>query len=102
MAKSEMQVVENINHPGKTTRVNAEKYAAMKEALLNALPEEKPGLTQAEMGEAVLPYLSENLWPGGEKSMWWVKTVQLDLEAKGVIKRDTRSKPMRWYKAIMT
>ena len=69
----------------------------MKMALLKALPEGKPGLTQAEMGKAVLPYLPENLWPGGEKAMWWVKAVQLDLEAKGIMERDTSSSPTRWY-----
>ena len=99
MPQKEMIEVENVNHPGKTSRVNAEKYRAMKKALLQALPEGKPGLTQAEIGEAVLPYLPEDLWPGGEKSMWWVKAVQLDLEAKGIMSRDTSSSPTRWYRA---
>ncbi len=98
MAKREMVEVENVNHPGKTSRVNAEQYLAMKTALLKALPVGRPGLTQAEMGAAVLPYLPEDLWPGGEKAMWWVKTVQLDLEAKGIIDRDTNASPTRWYR----
>lgn len=97
MPEKEMVEVENVNHPGKTSRVNAEQYAAMKKALLKALPKGKPGLTQAEMGEAVLPYLPEDLWPGGDKAMWWVKAVQLDLEAKGIMDRDTSSSPTRWY-----
>ena len=98
MPQKEMVEVENVNHPGKTSRVNAEKYSAMKKALLKALPKGKPGLTQAEMGKAVLPYLPEDLWPGGEKAMWWVKAVQLDLEAKGIMERDTNSSPTRWYR----
>mgnify|MGYP001202635944 CR=1 FL=1 len=87
--------VENIHTPGRTNRVNAEKYRAMRAALMKALPAAAPGLTQAEMGSAVLPYLPEALWPGGEKAMWWVKTVQLDLEAKGLVLR-TPGKPTRW------
>ncbi|MFM7146869.1 MAG: DUF6958 family protein [Actinomycetales bacterium] len=38
------------------------------------------------------------MWPGGAKVGWWQKTVQLDLEAKGMLKRDAASNPMRWYR----
>ena len=41
--------VQNINVPGYSGKVDAEKYYAMKEALLAALPDNAPGLTQAEM-----------------------------------------------------
>lgn len=91
--------VENVNHPGQVSRVNAEKYLAMREALLKVLPLQPPGFTQAEMGAAVLPHLSQRLWPEGKKSMWWLKTVQLDLEAKGLVKRSSRGSPTRWYRA---
>jgi hypothetical protein len=95
--KPEKIAVENINTPGRTTNVDAAKYTAMRKALLSALPFEKPGLTQAEMGQAVLPFLPDDLFPNGEKAMWWVKCVQLDLEAKGVVKRTIEKKPTRWY-----
>jgi len=90
--------VQNINTPGRTARVNAEKYLAMKHALLAVLPQGKPGLTQAEMGEAVQTYLPQALWPGGAKSLWWLKTVQLDLEAKRLVVRDRQVNPLRWYR----
>lgn len=96
MSKNTMIAVENINVPGRTSRVNAEKYTAMREILLKVLPPGEPGVTQAEMGEAARPHLPQNLWPNGEKSMWWLKTVQLDLEAKGLVIRDSSSKPTRW------
>ena len=51
------------------------------------------------MIEKVTPILPSDLWPGGAKVGWWQKTVQLDLEAKGMLKRDAASKPMRWYRA---
>jgi hypothetical protein len=30
--------------------------------------------------------------------MWWAKSVQLDLEARRLVVRDKRSKPLRWRK----
>jgi hypothetical protein len=97
-AKDEKVVVENINVPGRTTRVDAAMYNAMKDAMLKVLPAAAPGLNQSEVREAVKPHLPEELYPGGQKVGWWAKTVQLDLEAKGVIKRE-QSKPLRWHKA---
>ena len=91
-------VVENVNHPGQTTRVDAGKYAAMRSALLRVLPAKSPGLTQAEMGHAVLRHLPRDHFPGGAKAGWWAKTVQLDLEAKGLVIREP-GKPPRWRRA---
>ena len=98
MPKLDMVVIENINTPGRKSNVNAEKYGTMRKVLLKILPNTMPGLTQAEMCQAVLPFLPDSLWPNGEKSTWWVKTVQLDLEAKGLVIRNTKVKPLRWYK----
>lgn len=92
-AKVEM---ENVNSTGRTVRVDADKYEAMKRAFLKILPAESPGLTAAEIGERVLPNLPDELFPQGAKAGWWKKGVQLDLEAKGVITRET-TKPLRWH-----
>ena len=89
--------IESINTPGQTTRVGAEKYHAMRDILLEILPKSAPGLTAEEMLEAMKPLLPQELWPNGEKSGWWQKTVQLDLEAKGILVRDRSSKPLRWW-----
>jgi hypothetical protein len=99
MAKSDNAskvVVENINHPGRTTTVEKIKYEAMKKAMLRVLPKKPPGLTQEEIRTAVLPFLPEKLFPGGEKASWWAKSVQLDLEAKRIVGRDVTAKPLRW------
>lgn len=48
------------------------------------------------MVAAVVPLSPQRLWPGGAKAMWWMKTVQLDLEAKGLVARDAATRPMRW------
>ena len=90
--------VENVNVPGHKTNVDAEKYLAMKKAFLKILPRASPGLTQKEIKQNVTPHLPEDLFPQGATAGWWAKTVQLDLEAKGVVERES-TKPLRWYKA---
>lgn len=89
-------VVENVNISGTTTRVDRAKYEAMYKAMREVLPTKSPGLNQNEMREAVIPHLPESLFPGGSKAGWWVKTVQLDQEAKGKLVREA-CKPLRWH-----
>ena len=89
--------IESITSPGRVTRVDADKYEAMRAALLRVLPAKSPGLTAAEMLTGVLADLPENLFPQGAKAGWWLKGVQLDLEAKQVIARES-TKPLRWHK----
>ena len=79
--------IENINTPGRTERVNRAKYEAMRSALLKVLPKSAPGMTAAEAREALLAHLPDDLFPQGKTAMWWLKAVQLDLEAKAIIKR---------------
>jgi hypothetical protein len=99
MSKNDEKIaVENVNIPGRTSRVNAAKYQAMKQAMLQILPEGDPGLTQAEIREAVISYLPGDLYPEGSTAGWWAKTVQLDLEAKGIVIREA-TKPLRWHQA---
>lgn len=89
--------IENVLHPGKVYRVDAAKYAAMKKAFLKILPPKAPGLTAAEIIEKAKPHLPAALFPGGATAGWWVAAVQLDLEAKGVIKR-ADGRPVRLYR----
>jgi uncharacterized protein YdhG (YjbR/CyaY superfamily) len=89
--------IESIVHPGKTKDVDVGMYQAMRDALLEALPAEAPGLTRDEILAAVPPLLPKDLYPGGAKAGWWSKAVQLDLEAKAVIVRES-SRPLRWHR----
>jgi hypothetical protein len=89
--------VQNVGQPGKAYRVDAAKYAEMRKALLAVTPAEPPGLTPAQIIEAVKPHLSETLFPGAETAGWWVKCVQLDLEAKGLLKRAPKA-PVRLHR----
>lgn len=89
--------IENVGQPGKTYRVDGDKFNAVRAAVLTALPTAAPGLTVSYLIAAVRPTLPPDLFPGGEKAGWWVKAVQLDLEAKRVIARADKP-PVRLYK----
>jgi hypothetical protein len=86
--------VENVVQPGKTYRVDKAKYEAMRAAMEAALPTAPPGLDAKALKAAILPRLPEDLFPGGDTAGWWLKCVQLDLEAKGLVARE--GKPLRF------
>ena len=98
MSKAQDKVeIENFTSPGHVVRVDRAKYEAMRDALLEVLPVGAPGLTVAQAKELLLPLLPAALFPGGEKAGWWMKAAQLDLEAKGIVRRET-TKPLRLYR----
>ncbi len=97
VTKSQKIEIENVMSPGRITRVDADKYDAMKRAYLKILPLTAPGMTAEELREGVLPHLPEDLFPEGAKAGWWMKGVPLDLEAKGIVAR-ADTKPLRWHK----
>lgn len=88
--------IQNFTSPGHVQRVDRTKYEAMKTALLTVLPNAAPGLTVADAKARLLPHLPDALFPGGDKAGWWLKAVQLDLEAKGVVIREP-TKPLRLH-----
>jgi hypothetical protein len=88
--------IQNVTSPGHTYRVNRAKYMAMRQALMGILPAGPPGITVAAAKEALPPHLDDVQFPGGAKAGWWLKAVQLDLEAKGTIKRGPKS-PVRLF-----
>jgi len=96
MAKTPTIRIENVLQPGKTYPVDAAKFEAMKSALLAVVPDTPPGITPEEIIARVQPTLPDDLFPGGTTAGWWVKAVQLDQEAKGVLKRSL--KPVRLYR----
>lgn len=93
---SDKTEVQNVGQPGKTFRVDAAKYSEMRAAVLATTPAGPPGMTPAEIVVAVKPRLSDALFPGGETAGWWVKCVQLDLEAKGLLKRAPKAPVRLW------
>lgn len=97
MTDDDKIMIESITSPHRTERVSKVKYMAMRHALLAALPDTAPGLTVAEANQAILPHLSQQDFPEISKAGWWLKAVQLDLEAKGIIMRGP-GKPVRLYR----
>jgi hypothetical protein len=90
--------VRNVNHPHSIRLVNADMHDAMKRADLAVLPKLEPGLTLTEIRKRLKAKLPQGLYPSGAKSGWWAKTVQLDLEARGVIKR-VKTSPLRLHRS---
>ncbi len=93
----DMIEIKNFTSPDWSGRVNRAKYMAMREAFLVVLPTEPPGIKVADAKAALLPNLSEAHFPNGEKAGWWLKAVQLDLEAKGFIERAAKG-PVRLFR----
>ena len=89
--------IENAISPGRVVNVDAAKYTAMKTAMLKVLPKKQPGLTVAELKAGILPHLPQGLFPDGAKAGWWLKAVQLDLEAKSIVARE-ETKPLRLHR----
>ena len=90
-------VVKYINGHNDSSRDDIAKYEAIRKAFLQILSDVYPGFTMNEILKKIKSILPESIWPGGEKAKWWVKTVQLDLEIKKLIRR-ANTKPLRWYR----
>ena len=89
--------IENVLQPGKIYRVDGAKFTEIRRAVLAVLPKIPPGITPNALIEAVKPLLDQTLFPGAEKAGWWVKAVQLDLEAKGLVVRAEKPPVRLWH-----
>ncbi len=92
----EMVEVFNVNIPGVSSRVRKDKYEEVKRVLWTYMPETPPGLTQDEMARLVVEKVSREIFEDAAKAPWWMKTVQLDLEAREVLIRE-KTRPTRWH-----
>lgn len=97
MPKDNQVTVHNAISPGHVRNLNAGKFEAMKAAYLKVVPNTSPGLTPTDIQAALLEHLPQDLFPDGAKAGWWAKSVQLDLEAKGVIAREPKG-PVRLHR----
>lgn len=89
--------VRTITSPHHVTQVDRARYMAMRAALMAVLPGTAPGMTVAEAQGALLACLDPGQFPGGAKAGWWMKCVQLDLEARGTIQRGPKA-PVRLFR----
>ena len=81
--------------PAYRRMVDARKHEAMKRLVLKATPRSAPGITQNGLFERLEKSSPRDVFPGTTYG-WWGKTVQLDLEARGVLRCDRTSRPLRW------
>jgi hypothetical protein len=86
----------NVNHPGRSSFVSKDKYKEVKRVLKDYMPDKSPGLTQDEMASLVIEHVSGKVFEDRTKAGWWMKSVQLDLEAREVMIREN-SRPLRWH-----
>jgi hypothetical protein len=80
--KEDMIEVFNINKPGQSSFVRKDKYEEVKRVLKALMPDTSPGLTQDEMARLVVENVSGSVFEDRNKGGWWMKAVQLDLEAR--------------------
>ncbi|MDE2992850.1 MAG: hypothetical protein OXU67_03110 [Chloroflexota bacterium] len=76
------------------TNIDAAKYEVMKAALLTVVPADDAGFPFQDLADAVRPHLPTELFANASVS-WYVVTVKLDLEARGLIERVPGSRPQR-------
>jgi hypothetical protein len=94
--KPERIEVFNVNTPGRSSFVQKDKYEEVKRVMQALMPSTSPGLTQDELAELVIEHVSNSVFEDRSKAGWWMKTVQLDLEARQVVVRE-KTKPLRWH-----
>jgi len=75
----------------------AEVSSGVSEHQSEAIRAINPACTVPEAKAALLPMLPDALFPASDKAGWWLEAVQLDLEAKGIIKR-APSKPVQLFR----
>lgn len=85
---SEKEMFEGL-HPDpekQGTRMTKATYDAYKAALLKVIPATEEGIEYGSLSKAVVPHLTEELVENTSQG-WWVTSVKLDLEARGMIER---------------
>lgn len=79
---------------GQGTRMPADKYEALRDAILQVLPSTEEGIVFTELATAIAPLLPRDLFEGGSFASL-ATAVKLDMEARGLITRVPDSSPQR-------
>ncbi|VAW34600.1 hypothetical protein MNBD_CHLOROFLEXI01-2256 [hydrothermal vent metagenome] len=97
---------QNVNHPDHRQNLKEEKYTIIREAMLAILPNDSSdGMPFAQLEDEVKAYLiaknvPTEMFPKLGSVRWYCKSVQLDLEAKGLIERLPKRSPIQLRKAV--
>ena len=88
--------VQTLHPAGKQgVKIDANKYAAMRTAILLVVPATAEGVLLKELGEAVRPHLAASGFDPKASVLWYLMAVKQDLEARGVVELVPRSSPQR-------
>jgi hypothetical protein len=96
MPRNSEERVETL-HPDperKGTRISRAMYDAVREAILDVVPDGEPGLRFADLSAAVENRVSRGLFENASVG-WYTTTVKLDLEARGLLSRVSGSRQQR-------
>lgn len=89
------EMTEALHPDGKaSTRVNKADYDAYRKALLKVIPNNDEGVRFMHLAELVEEILPQEVLDRS-RPMWWITTVKLDLEARGLIERVPKASPQR-------
>lgn len=80
------QEILNVNTGRSDGTIAKDKYDAMKKALLKVIPRRKAGVPFKGLADRVREHLPAEVFEGASIG-WYVTTVKLDLEARGLIER---------------
>ena len=70
-------------------RISAARYYDLKGAMLRKLDASGSGVAFADLADACTDSLDARLWQGASLG-WYVTSVKLDLEARGLVHRSSR------------
>jgi hypothetical protein len=85
----------NVNEGVGGVLIDADKYEAVRKAMLKAVPKSEEGLLFKDLPAAVKQKLPGGEIPGGGSISWYTTVVKLDLEARGELERIPGAKPQR-------
>lgn len=71
----------------KGVAIDRAKYDAMREAILAVVPRSGDGVAFLGLAALVKPLLPESVFGKDASVTWYVTTVKLDLEARGLVRR---------------
>jgi len=91
MSKKEEKIL--TLHPAgkKGTNISLAKYNLIKDAILEVMQKEKE-ISYEDLSDRLVSEMQENF---DGKVIWYVVTVKLDLEARGIIERIPKTSPHR-------
>ena len=76
-------------------RIDAVQYQVMCKALMKAIPRTQAGVRFMDLFDTIGSVRPRLSLPGGGSLSWYLTTVKLDLEARGLIERVPHSVPQR-------